>query len=231
MRLRWDYIALLAFSLLAVLTASVVLIGPLPGEWQLVTWALDARGEWLTRAIWVLTFVSSSLPALLMCVLVSGVNLGRLCRQGVPLDARRIVGVSWPLIAYLGALACNIALRIAIGRMRPGVDYIPHALPELQADFQRFSYPSGHAGAAVIAFTALASLGWTNPRLRWPAMLGASLIVVGTGFGRIYLGVHWPSDVLGGYLLAGGWVCLGLYLRDKLGKVARVCPARQTRTY
>ena len=136
-----------------------------------------------------------------------------------------MVGAAWPLIAYFGALACNIAMRIAIGRLRPGVEYIPHGLPELQADFQRFSYPSGHAGAAVIAFVALASLSGQRPLTRRSAVLAALLVIAGAGFGRVYLGVHWPSDVLAGYLLAVGWLCLGLYLANKLGKVARVCPS------
>ena len=123
--------------------------------------------------------------------------------------------VAWPLLAYLGALLCNIALRIAIGRFRPGVEYIPHGLPEIQADFQRFSYPSGHAGAAMVAFVSLAALAWPHPRLRWPAFIGSALVIIGTGFGRVYLGVHWPTDVLAGYLLAGAWLALAMYLASK----------------
>ncbi len=121
------------------------------------------------------------------------------------------------MTAYFGALISNIAMRITTGRMRPSVDYIPHGLPELQADFQRFSYPSGHAGAAMIALIALAALSASHPHLRIPATLGATLFMLGVGFGRVYLGVHWPTDVLAGYLLAAGWIGIGLYLRDKLG--------------
>lgn len=226
MRLRWEIVALASFFALATLTALVVNIGPLPGEWTLVRWALATRNDALTRVIWLLTFISSAIPALLICAFASGANLARLRERRTALDAGQIAGAAWPVIAYFGALACNIAMRVAIGRMRPGVDYIPHGLPELQADFQRFSYPSGHAGAAMIAFVALASLSEPHPRLRLPAVLGAMLVIIGAGFGRVYLGVHWPTDVFAGYLLAIGWVCIGLYLRDKLGKVARVCPAR-----
>jgi undecaprenyl-diphosphatase len=214
-----------SFASLALLTASVIALGTLPGEWALVTWAIGARRDWLTHAVWVLTFVSSAIPTLLICACVSGVHLARLRTRAAFLNAAQIASAAWPLIAYFGALACNIAMRIAIGRLRPSVEYIPHGLPELQADFQRFSYPSGHAGAAVIAFIALASLSGRCLRVRWWAGLAASFVIAGAGFGRIYLGVHWPSDVLAGYLLAAGWLCLGLYLADKLGKVARVCPS------
>ncbi|MFC1464735.1 MAG: phosphatase PAP2 family protein [Candidatus Brachytrichaceae bacterium NZ_4S206] len=226
MRLRWEIVAFVSFSALATLTALVVRTGPLPGEWTLIRWALATRSDTLTHVIWLLTFISSSVPALLICAFVSGANLSRLRERRTALDAGRIAGAAWPVIAFFGALACNIAMRIAIGRMRPSVDYIPHGLPELQADFQRFSYPSGHAGAAMIAFVALAALSALHPRSRLPAALGATLIILGAGFGRVYLGVHWPTDVLAGYLLAVGWIGVGLYLRDKLGKVARVCPAR-----
>lgn len=217
MRLRWEIVALMAFVALVVLTALVITIGPLPGEWVLIDWAVATRSDGLTRVIWLLTFISSATPALLMCAFVSGVNLLHLHRCRTTLDVRQLLGAAWPLIAFIGALACNIALRIAIGRTRPGVEYIPHGLPELQADFQRFSYPSGHAGAAMIAFVALASLSAAHPRLRWLAALGAALAVLAAGFGRVYLGVHWPSDVLAGYLLAIGWISIGLYLRDELG--------------
>jgi undecaprenyl-diphosphatase len=222
---RWGIMACASFAALAVLTASVVVIGRLPGEWALVNWAIGTRNDLLTRAIWALTFISSAVPTLLICACVSGVHLARLRARAALLNAARMVGAAWPLIAYFGALACNIAMRIAIGRLRPGVEYIPHGLPELQADFQRFSYPSGHAGAAGIAFVALVSLSGQRPLARQSTAFAALLVIAGVGFGRVYLGVHWPSDVLAGYLLAAGWLCLGLYLADKLGKVARVCPS------
>ncbi|MCS7054906.1 MAG: phosphatase PAP2 family protein [Thermoflexales bacterium] len=214
---RWGFIAVASFSALAVITMLVIFVGPLPGEWPMIHWALAARSDALTRLIWLLTFISSATPALLICVLASGVGLLRLRARRIVLSAGQIIAAGWPVIAFLGALACNIGMRIAIGRVRPSVDYIPHGLPELQADFQRFSYPSGHAGAAMVAFTALAMLSASRPRLRVLTMLGAALVIGGAGFGRVYLGVHWPTDVLAGYLLAVGWIGIGLYLRDKFG--------------
>jgi undecaprenyl-diphosphatase len=117
---------------------------------------------------------------------------------------------AWPVIAFLGALGSNIVLRIAIGRMRPDVDYIAQLLPELQADFQRYSYPSGHASTGLIAYTAFAIIAWRKPAIRWIALISTVLIIAGTGFGRVYLGVHWPSDVLAGYLLGAAWLSLAL---------------------
>ncbi|GIV83739.1 MAG: hypothetical protein KatS3mg052_0746 [Candidatus Roseilinea sp.] len=217
MRSRWAFVALASFVALAILTAFVVVAGPLPGEWALVRWALTTRSDALTRLIWWLTFISSAIPALLMCAFASSAHLAQQRKRRAAFDIAHITSATWPLTAYVGALISNIAMRIAVGRMRPSVDYIPHALPELQADFQRFSYPSGHAGAAMIALFALAALSGSHPRLRIPATLGAALLMLGVGFGRVYLGVHWPTDVLAGYLLAAGWIGIGLHLRDKLG--------------
>jgi membrane-associated phospholipid phosphatase len=187
------------------LTIPVALDVPVPSDGELVQLALAARGDALTVAIWVLTFISSSIPALLITLVLSGIELWR---------ARQLqINAMWPTAAYLGYVASNIGLRIAVGRFRPGVEYIPHLLPEVQASFQRFSYPSGHAGAALFAYTALVVLAGPRRVCRWVALAVALLVVAGTGFGRVYLGVHWPTDVLGGYLLAGIWLGIGLTLR------------------
>ncbi len=207
-------IVVLACALgLIALTGFVALGVPVPGDAELVQLALAARDDSLTVAIWVLAFISSSIPALLITLAVSGVELWR---------AHRIeLNAAWATVAYLGYVASNIGLRVAVGRFRPGVEYIPHLLPEVQAGFQRFSYPSGHAGAALFAYAALVVLAWPWRVCRWVALAVALLVVVGTGFGRVYLGVHWPTDVLGGYLLAGFWLGIGIALRRNASSPAR----------
>jgi membrane-associated phospholipid phosphatase len=216
-------LAVTFIALLITLTVPIVLRVPIPGDWALVEWALSLRNDALTQVVWLLTFITSATPALLICLIVSGAyatrHLTGFNRTPFKLNKQNLSGVlmiAWPLIAFLGALASNIALRIAIGRMRPSVDYIPHGLPEIQADFQRFSYPSGHAGAAMVAFVALAALAWPHPRLRWLAFIGSALVIIGTGFGRVYLGVHWPTDVIGGYLLAGAWLAMALHAANRV---------------
>jgi membrane-associated phospholipid phosphatase len=196
---------------LTVLTGLVALDVPIPGDGELVDLALSTRGESVTGAILILTFVSSSIPALFIAVVVSGIELWRVWREEGPSVAS--TGAAWATAAYLGYVASNIGLRIAVGRFRPGVDYIPHLLPEVQASFQRFSYPSGHAGAALFAYASLVVLAWPWKVWRWATLAVALVVVAATGFGRVYMGVHWPSDVLGGYLLGGCWLGIGMTLR------------------
>jgi membrane-associated phospholipid phosphatase len=215
----------ICLALLAGLTIPVALGTNLPGDEQLVLIAVSLRNEIITQLVWVLTFISSTVPALLLCAILSGVEWwstsmkvkGRKANDAAPssfvLRLSSITAASWPLVALGGALVTNIILRILIARMRPNVEYITHLMPEVQADFQRFSYPSGHAGAALIAYLSLATVLQRLRRHkrgpRWIALAGAVLLVASVGFGRVYLGVHWPSDVLAGYLLGGAWLALG----------------------
>jgi undecaprenyl-diphosphatase len=187
---------------------------PIPSDMALVRLAVQTRTPCLTLPLQVLTFISSAIPAFAITLVATAVEVWRRKRLGP--------GAAWALAAYLGFTACNIALRVAIGRQRPSVDYIPNALPELQAGFQRFSYPSGHAGAALIACTSLLVLAWPHRIWRPLALAAVVVVVAGVGFGRVYLGVHWPTDVAAGYLLAGIWLWGGLALR-------RGFPAARTR--
>jgi len=200
--LRLAFVCAICLSILTILVALDVAI---PGDAELVRLVVSLRNETLTRAVWLLTFISSSVPALLLTLAVSGIELWR---------AKRFeFGAAWAPLAYASAVVCNIALRVAVGRLRPAVDYIPHLLPEVQASFQRFSYPSGHAGAAILAYSSLVALAWPHTAWRWPMLVIALLVIATTGFGRVYMGVHWPTDVLAGYLLGGCWLGIGLALK------------------
>jgi undecaprenyl-diphosphatase len=101
-------------------------------------------------------------------------------------------------IAVVGAMALNFAAKTIFGRARP--DLWVSLAPESD-----YSFPSGHAMGSMAVVVALATLAW-NTRWRWPVVIVGGLFVVMVGLSRIYLGVHYPSDVLAGWLASLAWV-------------------------
>ncbi len=106
-------------------------------------------------------------------------------------------------VAALGATAVQQGVKALVGRERP-----QWPDPVDRAEFA--AYPSGHAMTATVVCGLLL---WLLPRRapRWAvgvAWAAAVVSVLGVGFTRIYLGVHWPSDVLGGWLLGVALVAL-----------------------
>ncbi len=96
------------------------------------------------------------------------------------------------LAADVAAGVISYALRQAIGRERPPLVY-PEPKPLVSVP-NSGAFPSGHTSAAFACATVLA---WASPRLRVPLFVLAAAI----GWSRIYVGVHWPLDVLGGAVL------------------------------
>src|SRR5215472_9484027 len=117
------------------------------------------------------------------------------------LVTRRALAALFVLLAMLGTWALNDAAKAFYSRGRP-------ALWDSPAPEQWFSFPSGHAMSSMALGTALTVLAWPT-RARWPVALLSAVLVLSVGFSRLYLGVHYPSDVLGAWLASLAWV-LGL---------------------
>ena len=120
------------------------------------------------------------------------------------LAARRelIVLAGW-LAAFAGGGLLDVVLKLLIRRPRP---------PGAAAFLQHFSwsFPSGHAMASLIGYGMLAyvlTLLWIHRRSAHIAVvLGAALLIIAIGFSRLYLGVHYFSDVVGGYAAGVLWL-------------------------
>lgn len=125
----------------------------------------------------------------------------------VPLDlllliillARRRWGdaLFWGL-AIGGAAGLNLAAKQFFGRIRP--DLWLSIAPE-----PNFSFPSGHAMGSMALVAAAIVLTWPTS-WRWPTVVFGSLFVFLVGLSRLYLGVHYPSDILAGWAAAVAWV-------------------------
>lgn len=113
-------------------------------------------------------------------------------------------------VVMLGSTLINWGLKTLFHRVRP--DF--HRLIEVAG----YSFPSGHSMAAFSFYGALAYLIWSHiPSLlgRSSVIILSSLFVFAIGTSRIYLGVHYPSDVIGGYFVSGCWLILTIMLYDK----------------
>ncbi|QDU46373.1 phosphatidylglycerophosphatase B [Symmachiella dynata] len=108
------------------------------------------------------------------------------------------------LVAVVGGLVVSYLLKWQFARPRP--DLVPHGSHVLTA-----SFPSGHAMMAATTYLTLGALlarVHTGRRLKAYFLLLAALLSISVGISRVYLGVHWPSDVLAGWTLGACWAIL-----------------------
>lgn len=126
-----------------------------------------------------------------------------LAGSGVLLLARRRAAAMFLFGSFAGALALESVIKHWLARPRPEI--VPHAARVFTA-----SFPSGHATVSAAVACALAFLlpHLTPDRRLWvfAAAVAACLAFV-VGASRIYLGVHWPTDVAAGWALGAGWAC------------------------
>ncbi len=116
----------------------------------------------------------------------------------------------WLAITMGGAVVLDTTLKLVFHRPRP----VPFFGPEPHS----YSFPSGHALASLCFYGVLAGL--LTARLRQPVLrvllwLAAALVVAVIGLSRIYLGVHYPTDVVAGYMAASVWVA-ALIFADRM---------------
>ena len=119
-----------------------------------------------------------------------------------------LVGVS-----MAGAALLNVVLKAVFERARPDLwDKLVHE--------SSYSFPSGHSMMSAALGLALVVALW-NSRWRWWAVGLAVIYIPFIGLTRLYLGVHYPTDVVAGWLVSGAWVmAVALLMRSKLGHQA-----------
>lgn len=108
------------------------------------------------------------------------------------------------LAAILAGQLGNSLLKLAFDRARP--DVVPHL-----ADVYTASFPSGHSLMAAVTYLTLGAFlaaVHAQVRLKLYFMACAVILTLLVGLSRIYLGVHWPSDVAAGWAIGSAWAAL-----------------------
>jgi len=182
------------------------------GDLQFVQEVARQRSAELTAVAKVLTWAGSAfllVPLALVCCVV-------LVRAGLPREAVAVA------VSLGGAMLISDMVKLLVSRPRPPVEHLQSVSGS--------SFPSGHATQASAFWFSLVLAAHTAraaPLLSRSLAAAAVLIVVAVALSRIYLGVHYPSDVIAGLLLGTGWaVYVARCLRDATLGGRREAPLR-----
>jgi undecaprenyl-diphosphatase len=155
------------------------------------------QSPWLTGVMKFFTFIGAGLPAIVISTVIM-IILYFFFRH-----RRELLLFVW---VGAGSALLNLALKLIFHRPRPELHRIINTTG--------YSFPSGHAMAAFSLYGVVAYLIWRHIRTRWGRgifLLFSAVMIVAIGVSRIYLGVHYPSDVLGGYMASGFWLALSIW--------------------
>lgn len=153
---------------------------------------IEHRTAFLTHTARIVTQLGSGwVTGLIVVACVVALAIRRRWRAAL------VVGLS----SAGAALLVEVVKRL-VGRTRPPI-------ATRLVDAHGLAFPSGHAAQSIACYGAIAWLAWElggTRRVRVLAAVMAASIAFAVGFSRVYLGVHWPSDVLSGWLVGLGWL-------------------------
>ena len=117
------------------------------------------------------------------------------------------------LALALTSLSLMFLLKLSFQRSRPDIPLLEKV--------SGFSFPSGHALMSVAFYGMLIYIVWTEIKTNWirySLIVFLSLLIFLIGYSRVYLRVHYASDVLAGFAVGLSWLALSLWVIDKLEK-------------
>lgn len=124
---------------------------------------------------------------------------------------RRWRSLTYLIVTLLGSIVINRTAKVLLHRVRPHLWQSP--APEYD-----YGFPSGHAMSSMVFVAVLVILSW-NTRWRWPVLAIGSIFVLAIGWTRLYLGVHFPSDILAGWMASIAWaIGVNLLIRPHFHK-------------
>jgi len=198
---------------------------PLRAHWRFIAAIVTLAAIWLVMLLWgagpldraiyealyaghrpALLAIAGFFTALGEPTVLIGACL--LCALWLRYAGRGRLGLTLLVIALMGRALSEVQ-KYWIARVRPDIE--PHLVV-----VKTSSFPSGHATSSMIFYLALAIALTAHTRWKRIAAVGAILLSLLIGTSRVLLGVHWPSDVIGGWAFGMLWVLLTLRPAERL---------------
>lgn len=182
---------------------------PLPGDVAILTHIHTFATPTLNKLFEVITTLGSA-PVVIAAIGVASATMWYLKRRR---DALFL------LFSAGGTAAINIVFKLTFARERP--ELWQHLVIE-----NGYSFPSGHAMISSALALSVIMLVWQT-KYRWPAIIFGVLYTLLVGLSRLYLGVHFPSDVIGGWCVSILWIITLHQVLTRFGNRKRsVAPAK-----
>ena len=185
------------------LSVSASVMSRLPGDLHIVRWTQSLSTPWLDNVMEMMSFLGQDhIVVGSILILAVGLALARRWQEG---------------LAFLSALLLDgmlLMIKVLIDRPRP-----PEELVSVIDSASGFSFPSGHVYHAVLFWgllLALVVIRLSRPWLRRGMALLLVALIFLIAVSRVYLGAHWPSDVLGSVTLGIPSVALLFYMCQRL---------------
>jgi undecaprenyl-diphosphatase len=167
-------------------------------ETILIYWAGNFRNPFLDSSMVVVTYLGAAKIVFLMAMLSS-------------LALIKLKKYNYLALLWLSILGQELLIRLIknlIARPRPEI--LEHLISS-----DGGSFPSGHSATAAVFYGLIGYIllrELKSQRAKFITGIILSVVILSVGISRIYLGVHWPTDVLGGYFIAFLWLALIIYI-------------------
>ncbi|MGI8383937.1 phosphatase PAP2 family protein [Robertmurraya sp. P23] len=186
-------VSLLAFSVMALLVERNTIVS---FDSSIISYVQGLEAPWLTTIMRFFTFIGDTIPVILL-TFVSLFLLYKVLNHRAELVLF--------LAVMLGANILFLSLKMFFHRARPDL----HRL----AEASNYSFPSGHATMAFALYGVLTFLLWRHINTSFKRTIHiilSGIVILSIGISRIYLGVHYPSDILAGYFICAFWLMLAI---------------------